>query len=124
MSLVSFCDLAHNVFAENQREQSRLVFKRALVVSAARAFASIRIYYPEITYLVNLNILLADNICGWYASTMPKVKITVWGFRCGRCQHEWVPRDPDSNEEPRYCPKCKSPYWNKPRRYKVAKAGK
>ena len=55
---------------------------------------------------------------------MPKVKITVWGFRCGRCKYEWVPRDPDSKDEPRFCPKCKSPYWNKPRQYKLAKAGK
>src|ERR1051326_2136961 len=30
--------LAHNEFAEVTREQSRLIFKRALVVSAARAF--------------------------------------------------------------------------------------
>ena len=38
---------------------------------------------------------------------------------CDRCGHEWVPRDsPES--EPRVCPKCKSPYWNKPR--KIASA--
>jgi len=55
---------------------------------------------------------------------MPKVKITVWGFRCGRCKYEWVPRDPDSKDEPKFCPSCKSPYWNKPRKNKVAKAGK
>jgi predicted Zn-ribbon and HTH transcriptional regulator len=45
---------------------------------------------------------------------MAKVKITVTGFRCERCGHEWVPRKED--EEPRVCPKCKSPYWNRPRK--------
>lgn len=45
---------------------------------------------------------------------MAKVPITVMGFRCERCGHEWVPRESDS--EPRVCPKCKSPYWNKPRK--------
>ena len=53
---------------------------------------------------------------------MPKVKITVWGFKCGRCEHEWVPRD--IKDEPKFCPACKSPYWNKRRQYKLAKAGK
>lgn len=43
---------------------------------------------------------------------MPKVQI--WGYRCERCSHEWVPRDKAS--EPRVCPKCKSPYWNTPRK--------
>jgi DNA-directed RNA polymerase subunit RPC12/RpoP len=58
---------------------------------------------------------------------MPLVKIVLWGYRCLRCGHEWVPRGvdlvvgdgrkpPDPDEEPRVCPKCKSPYWNKPRK--------
>ena len=34
------------------------------------------------------------------------------GYECERCKHTWVPRD-ESN--PTVCPKCKSPYWNKPR---------
>lgn len=45
---------------------------------------------------------------------MAKVPITVMGYRCERCNHEWIPRDSDN--EPRVCPKCKSPYWNKPRK--------
>jgi hypothetical protein len=31
---------------------------------------------------------------------------------CKRCSHEWIRRRPDL---PKTCPKCKSPYWNKPR---------
>ena len=46
---------------------------------------------------------------------MGKVKITLTGFKCERCGHKWVPRN---KEEPAVCPKCKSPYWNKPRRQK------
>ncbi len=45
---------------------------------------------------------------------MAKVPITVMGYRCERCGHEWVPRD--SEVEPAVCPKCKSPYWNRPRK--------
>ena len=42
---------------------------------------------------------------------MPKVQI--WGYRCERCGHEWVPRDKD--HDPKVCPSCKSPYWDRPR---------
>jgi hypothetical protein len=45
---------------------------------------------------------------------MAKVPITVMGYRCERCSHEWVPNL--SEREPSVCPKCKSPYWNRPRR--------
>ena len=40
---------------------------------------------------------------------MPKVMLSVAGYRCERCKHEWVPR---FEAEPRVCPKCKSPYWD------------
>ena len=48
---------------------------------------------------------------------MARVPITVMGFRCERCGHEWIPRGGIENE-PKTCPnlKCKSPYWNKPRK--------
>jgi len=49
---------------------------------------------------------------------MAKVKIEVDGYRCERCQHKWIP----SNKEvqPRVCPKCKSPYWDIPRKNKFS----
>jgi len=37
------------------------------------------------------------------------------GYRCERCGHEWVPRG-DVSVEPRVCPKCKSPYWDRQRK--------
>jgi NADH pyrophosphatase NudC (nudix superfamily) len=40
-------------------------------------------------------------------------RITLQGFQCERCGHKWVPRE---DETPRVCPKCKSPYWDRPRR--------
>ncbi len=40
-------------------------------------------------------------------------KITLEGYKCERCEHEWVAR---GKEEPRVCPKCKSPYWNTPKK--------
>ena len=45
---------------------------------------------------------------------MGRVPITVMGYRCERCGHEWVPRDPE--QAPRVCPNCKSPYWDQPRK--------
>ena len=36
--------------------------------------------------------------------------ITLMGYRCKRCDHQWVPKNP--SETPRVCPRCKSDYWN------------
>ena len=41
------------------------------------------------------------------------------GYRCERCNHEWIPRR-HSDQEPSVCPKCKSPYWNRPRKKSTA----
>ena len=46
---------------------------------------------------------------------MARVPITVMGYRCERCGHEWIPRG-SAEEEPRVCPKCRSPWWNRPRK--------
>ncbi len=35
---------------------------------------------------------------------------------CNRCYHHWGKRKKGT---PKYCPKCKSPYWNKKRKRKV-----
>lgn len=40
--------------------------------------------------------------------------IELKGHRCYRCGHAWLPRN--SNDRPKVCPKCKSPYWNKPKK--------
>jgi len=45
---------------------------------------------------------------------MPEV--TLRGYECSRCNHQWVPRD---SEKPRVCPKCKSPYWDVQRKTKA-----
>jgi predicted Zn-ribbon and HTH transcriptional regulator len=44
-----------------------------------------------------------------------ETKETVQVIKCKRCEHGWLPR---STENPTICPKCKSPYWNKPRKEK------
>jgi predicted Zn-ribbon and HTH transcriptional regulator len=44
------------------------------------------------------------------------VRIQLDAFECERCGHQWVPRNID--EPPRVCPKCKSPYWDRPRQTK------
>jgi predicted Zn-ribbon and HTH transcriptional regulator len=40
--------------------------------------------------------------------------VQLTGCRC-RCGHEWLPRD--STEKPRVCPKCKSPNWDRPKKF-------
>jgi predicted Zn-ribbon and HTH transcriptional regulator len=42
-------------------------------------------------------------------------KVMLEGFECERCGHKWVPRAA-TEDIPTICPKCKSPYWNKPRK--------
>ncbi len=46
---------------------------------------------------------------------MAVFKKTVTAYRCERCEHEWIPRS-KVNELPTVCPKCKSPYWNEPKK--------
>lgn len=41
-------------------------------------------------------------------------KVTIQGFLCERCKHIWAPRT-KTDEDPVICPKCKSPYWNRPK---------
>jgi rubrerythrin len=42
------------------------------------------------------------------------------GNICHRCGHQWRQ---DTSEKPKVCPKCKSPYWDKPRRGEGVKNG-
>ena len=45
--------------------------------------------------------------------------IQVTGFQCERCEWKWAPRlVTDDIEIPVKCPRCNSPYWNRPRKYK------
>jgi predicted Zn-ribbon and HTH transcriptional regulator len=46
-------------------------------------------------------------------------EIKVDGYRCERCSHIWISRN-GRTESPVVCPRCKSPYWNKP---KILKRG-
>ncbi len=41
------------------------------------------------------------------------MKTEVQGIYCRRCGHSWYPRSP----EVRTCPKCKSVYWDRERKY-------
>ena len=45
--------------------------------------------------------------------------VPLMGCRC-RCGYEWLPR---FNETPRVCPSCKSPNWDRPKRWTRKKAG-
>lgn len=43
---------------------------------------------------------------------MPSEIVRVLRHSCYRCGHRWMPR---SKQHPVSCPKCKSPYWDKPK---------
>lgn len=52
--------------------------------------------------------------------------IQIKGYECERCDHKWCPKsinqqNSDIVEIPVICPKCKSPYWNRPRSGKAKK---
>lgn len=44
---------------------------------------------------------------------MARVPITVMGFQCERCHHEWIPNEGISSE-PLVCPACGNSNWNEP----------
>lgn len=46
-------------------------------------------------------------------------KTLILGNKCYRCGHEWRPLEVE--EKPRVCPKCKNPYWDKPKKEKAQK---
>ena len=47
---------------------------------------------------------------------MARKEIKVLQYECERCGHLWIPRE--KNVEPKVCPKCKTPYWDTPRKSK------
>ena len=55
-------------------------------------------------------------------------RIQFQGFKCERCGHTWAPRQAlDSGEPipvPRVCPKCKSAWWDVPKKEPEATADK
>lgn len=59
--------------------------------------------------------------CGWFAApkgfdgSCPKCREKVILAVCTRCGHTWTPRHPIAVKPSRVCPRCKSPYWNRPR---------
>ena len=49
-------------------------------------------------------------------------QITLKGYLCERCGgHKWLTKDETKDKPPRVCPKCKSPYWDTPRRLNIVK---
>jgi predicted Zn-ribbon and HTH transcriptional regulator len=42
--------------------------------------------------------------------------VYILGHKCYRCGHCWRPIDME--KIPKVCPKCKSPYWDRPKEKK------
>lgn len=51
------------------------------------------------------------------SNPMPIIKVDA--CKCARCGHTWLPRD--KKKRPIICPKCKSPYWDIPRKRSVSR---
>lgn len=66
---------------------------------------AISVYYDMFIYLSGIYLSGDDMV--------KMVSITLQGYRCERCKHEWLPK---GKEAPMVCPKCKSPYWSRPRK--------
>ena len=62
------------------------------------------------------NIAGGLNIGMTISLSMTKIKLPY--LFCKRCFHQWIPR---SQELPKVCPHCNSPYWNKERRKDIMK---
>ena len=59
----------------------------------------------------NGSLLRESAMVGAKKSTDKEIgKVLLEGYRC-RCGHEWLKR---GESEPRVCPKCKSPRWDRP----------
>ena len=43
-------------------------------------------------------------------------------YRC-RCGHEWAPRTFNNPRRPTACPKCKTPNWDKPYKFRRKRDG-
>jgi hypothetical protein len=70
------------------------------------------LYFGYNTVILLLKIIYLGSVEICMGETMLKAYI------CERCRHTWVPAGID---KPRVCPKCKSPYWDRPRRTDVVR---
>lgn len=56
---------------------------------------------------------ILTNICLYVYSMFMNMSSQLTKLKCLRCGHTWIPRQ---QKEPKTCPKCRSPYWNKHRK--------
>ncbi len=73
-------------------------------------------YFSELTTLEQEELLRwVERVAIPAFKKLTKVCRPIPTLECLRCGHTWYPR---TNRLPKVCPnrKCKSPYWNKPRK--------
>ena len=69
-----------------------------------------------LVYTIGINVY---NISKVYAVSMEKENmgiVKVDGFKCERCGHLWISDKFTAKNPPIACAKCKSPYWNIPKK--------
>lgn len=54
-----------------------------------------------------------------FRGVCPKCGEPLDTYRCTRCGHEWFPKE--YGKMPKFCAKCRSPYWNRERIREVRK---
>ncbi len=105
---VRYVDVKHNIGIV--REQ-RIVVGDGVEVhpTGGAAYASAEVYVNG--RVVAIELTTADAIR--VAESIVAGAVRPSRLRCLRCGHEWIPR---SEARPGNCPKCNSPYWDKPRK--------
>ena len=73
---------------------------------------------PAIRHSANPDFIgywLCEECATEYDSRPPvnQATITLPVWHCQRCEHTWIGRQ---QEKPQSCPKCRTVYWDKPRR--------
>ena len=70
------------------------------------------------SYVFHLIIKVSESINNAKNVRVKLLTLNLPNLECNRCGHKWVPRKVTL---PKNCPnpKCKSPYWNKPRKYQT-----
>ena len=87
--------------------------RKTFIEGAFKTYFNNNIFCKNILYC----ILFSKECC--VGGVMGRIPITVMGYRCERCTHEWIPKN-FNNGAPKVCPACKSPYWNTPKKEKMS----
>ena len=88
----------------------------ALFPHAPHSVMSMYVLYrkPDPTSIARLDVHIAER---YRFPSMSKRMISIAEYTCERCGHVWIAKQRKA-PPPKTCAKCKSPYWDRPKRKK------